>query len=174
MSAGSRHDTYKNRVLVGRRRPPASQVVYVASPAFTQLKIKACPIPSTQGMPSTLGDRVYMNNSLCSFCLYSLFVQDKVDVVKTTMQDNIQQMLSNEERLDQISQNAEGLNEQVCKRGASCGRGRFLWSATRRDGPSAGSTAVHALHVFLPTNRGLTGDLCVVLSLCSLRESDLR
>lgn len=40
-------------------------------------------------------------------------VQDKVDVVKTTMQDNIQQMLSNEERLDQISQNAEGLNEQA-------------------------------------------------------------
>lgn len=40
-------------------------------------------------------------------------MQDKVDVVKTTMQDNIQQMLSNEERLDQISQNAEGLNEQV-------------------------------------------------------------
>lgn len=36
-----------------------------------------------------------------------------MDVVKTTMQDNIQQMLSNEERLDQISQNAEGLNEQV-------------------------------------------------------------
>lgn len=30
-----------------------------------------------------------------------------------TMQDNIQQMLVNEERLDQISQNAENLNEQV-------------------------------------------------------------
>lgn len=39
--------------------------------------------------------------------------QDKVDVVKMTMQDNIQQMLVNEERLDQISQNAENLNEQV-------------------------------------------------------------
>lgn len=33
--------------------------------------------------------------------------------MKTTMQDNIQQMLANEERLDQISQNAENLNEQV-------------------------------------------------------------
>lgn len=40
-------------------------------------------------------------------------MQDKVDVVKMTMQDNIQQMLANEERLDQISQNAESLNEQV-------------------------------------------------------------
>ncbi|CAM9125594.1 unnamed protein product [Sphacelaria rigidula] len=40
-------------------------------------------------------------------------VQDKVDVVKMTMQDNIQQMLANEERLDQISQNAENLNEQA-------------------------------------------------------------
>lgn len=30
-----------------------------------------------------------------------------------TMQDNIQQMLANEERLDQISENAENLNEQV-------------------------------------------------------------
>lgn len=30
-----------------------------------------------------------------------------------TMQENIQQMLANEERLDQISQNAENLNEQV-------------------------------------------------------------
>lgn len=40
-------------------------------------------------------------------------VQDKVDVVKMTMQDNIQQMLANEERLDQISENAENLNEQV-------------------------------------------------------------
>lgn len=39
--------------------------------------------------------------------------QDKVDVVKMTMQDNIQQMLANEERLDQISENAENLNEQV-------------------------------------------------------------
>lgn len=39
--------------------------------------------------------------------------QDKVEVVKMTMQDNIQQMLANEERLDQISQNAENLNEQV-------------------------------------------------------------
>lgn len=39
--------------------------------------------------------------------------QDKVDVVKVTMQDNIQQMLANEERLDQISENAENLNEQV-------------------------------------------------------------
>lgn len=29
------------------------------------------------------------------------------------MQDNIQQMLANEERLDQISENAENLNEQV-------------------------------------------------------------
>lgn len=36
-----------------------------------------------------------------------------MDVVKMTMQDNIQQMLANEERLDQISQNAENLNEQV-------------------------------------------------------------
>lgn len=43
-------------------------------------------------------------------------VQDKVDVVKMTMQDNIQQMLANEERLDQISQNAESLNEQVRRR----------------------------------------------------------
>ena len=34
-------------------------------------------------------------------------------MVKMTMQDNIQQMLANEERLDQISQNAENLNEQV-------------------------------------------------------------
>ncbi|CAM9367113.1 unnamed protein product [Ectocarpus fasciculatus] len=40
-------------------------------------------------------------------------VQDKVDVVKVTMQDNIQQMLANEERLDQISENAENLNEQA-------------------------------------------------------------
>lgn len=40
-------------------------------------------------------------------------VQGKVDVVKMTMQDNIQQMLANEERLDQISQNAETLNEQA-------------------------------------------------------------
>lgn len=40
--------------------------------------------------------------------------QDKVDVVKMTMQDNIQQMLANEERLDQISENAENLNEQAC------------------------------------------------------------
>ncbi|CAM9916694.1 unnamed protein product [Ectocarpus sp. 12 AP-2014] len=38
---------------------------------------------------------------------------DKVDVVKVTMQDNIQQMLANEERLDQISENAENLNEQA-------------------------------------------------------------
>lgn len=36
-----------------------------------------------------------------------------MDVVKVTMQDNIQQMLANEERLDQISENAENLNEQV-------------------------------------------------------------
>ena len=49
-----------------------------------------------------------------------------MDVVKTTMQDNIQQMLSNEERLDQISQNAEGLNEQVSALG--CGSANF-WSA---------------------------------------------
>lgn len=34
-------------------------------------------------------------------------------MVKMTMQDNIQQMLANEERLDQISENAENLNEQV-------------------------------------------------------------
>ncbi|CAM9186159.1 unnamed protein product [Choristocarpus tenellus] len=40
-------------------------------------------------------------------------VQDKVDVVKTIMEDNIQQMLANEERLDHISQNAENLNEQA-------------------------------------------------------------
>ncbi|CAM9438763.1 unnamed protein product [Discosporangium mesarthrocarpum] len=39
--------------------------------------------------------------------------QDKVDVVKTIMEDNIQQMLANEERLEEISQNAENLNEQA-------------------------------------------------------------
>lgn len=49
-------------------------------------------------------------------CVCVCFVeQDKVDVVKMTMQDNIQQMLANEERLDQISENAENLNEQVCR-----------------------------------------------------------
>lgn len=40
-------------------------------------------------------------------------LQDKVDVVKLTMQDNIQQMLANEERLDQISENAQNLHAQV-------------------------------------------------------------
>lgn len=75
-------------------------------------------------------------NSLCSLLVFCLCVQDKVDVVKTTMQDNIQQMLSNEERLDQISQNAEGLNEQVCKRGASCGLGMFVERYSQRRAPS--------------------------------------
>lgn len=51
--------------------------------------------------------------------------QDKVDVVKMTMQDNIQQMLANEERLDQISENAENLNEQV--------RGIFQCFSCHRD-----------------------------------------
>ena len=80
------------------------------------------------------------------FCL-----QDKVDVVKTTMQDNIQQMLSNEERLDQISQNAEGLNEQVS--GVLLVVVNDLWSA--RDGPPAGST-MQCMRSFLG-NRGFTG-----------------
>ncbi len=40
-------------------------------------------------------------------------VQAKVDVVKSTMEQNIQQMLANEEKLDTISENAENLNEQA-------------------------------------------------------------
>ncbi len=40
-------------------------------------------------------------------------VQAKVDVVKSTMESNIQQMLANEEKLDDISENAENLNEQA-------------------------------------------------------------
>lgn len=51
------------------------------------------------------------------FAGFRFLEQDKVDVVKMTMQDNIQQMLANEERLDQISENAENLNEQVSRSG---------------------------------------------------------
>lgn len=40
-------------------------------------------------------------------------VQGKVDVVKSIMEDNIQQMLANEEKLESISANAENLNEQA-------------------------------------------------------------
>ncbi len=40
-------------------------------------------------------------------------VQAKVDVVKSTMEQNIQQMLANEEKLGNISENAENLNEQA-------------------------------------------------------------
>ncbi len=36
-----------------------------------------------------------------------------MDVVKSTMEQNIQQMLANEEKLDNISENAENLNEQA-------------------------------------------------------------
>ncbi|CAM9251228.1 unnamed protein product [Chrysoparadoxa australica] len=40
-------------------------------------------------------------------------VQDKVNIVKTVMEDNIQQMLANEEKLESIAVNAENLNEQA-------------------------------------------------------------
>lgn len=39
-------------------------------------------------------------------------VQDKVEVVKTVMKDNIQQMLLNEEKLKKIEESTEHLNEQ--------------------------------------------------------------
>lgn len=70
-----------------------------------------------------------------------------MDVVKTTMQDNIQQMLSNEERLDQISQNAEGLNEQVS--------GVLLVERSRR----ATSWQHYCMHCMCSCHgeRGLTG-----------------
>lgn len=53
------------------------------------------------------------NSGVCFVPSLLIPFQDKVDVVKMTMQDNIQQMLLNEERLDRISENAENLNEQV-------------------------------------------------------------
>eukprot|EP00611_Tribonema_gayanum_P010038 TRINITY_DN1995_c0_g2_i1.p1 TRINITY_DN1995_c0_g2~~TRINITY_DN1995_c0_g2_i1.p1 ORF type:complete len:226 (-),score=79.02 TRINITY_DN1995_c0_g2_i1:104-781(-) len=40
-------------------------------------------------------------------------MQGKVDAVKTKMEDNIQQMLANEEKLEDISANAENLNAQA-------------------------------------------------------------
>jgi vesicle-associated membrane protein 72 len=39
-------------------------------------------------------------------------VQDKLDVVKTVMRDNIQQILLNDEKLERIDASAEQLNEQ--------------------------------------------------------------
>ncbi len=39
-------------------------------------------------------------------------VQDKIDVVKTTMKENIQQLLINEEKLERIETAAVHLNEQ--------------------------------------------------------------
>jgi hypothetical protein len=40
-------------------------------------------------------------------------VQAKVDIVKSTMADNIEQMLVNSEKLEHIQSNAENLNEQA-------------------------------------------------------------
>jgi hypothetical protein len=39
-------------------------------------------------------------------------VQEKVDIVKTTMKENIQQLLQNEEKLERIESAAAHLNEQ--------------------------------------------------------------
>lgn len=39
-------------------------------------------------------------------------INNKLDVVKTVMQDNIQQLLVNNEQLDRIATSAESLNEQ--------------------------------------------------------------
>jgi glutamate 5-kinase len=39
-------------------------------------------------------------------------VQSKLDVVKTVMQDNIQQILINQEQVDRINSSAERLTEQ--------------------------------------------------------------
>lgn len=39
-------------------------------------------------------------------------LHNKLDVVKTVMQDNIQQLLVNNEQVDRISTSAESLNEQ--------------------------------------------------------------
>ena len=39
-------------------------------------------------------------------------VQEKIDVVKTTMKDNIQQLLENSEKLEQIETATVHLNEQ--------------------------------------------------------------
>ncbi|CAM9103168.1 unnamed protein product [Phaeothamnion confervicola] len=40
-------------------------------------------------------------------------VHDKVNVVKTIMEDNIAQLLANEEQLQRVADNAENLNEQA-------------------------------------------------------------
>ncbi len=39
-------------------------------------------------------------------------VQTKIDVVKTVMQDNIQQLLANNEQVERIEKSSEKLNEQ--------------------------------------------------------------
>eukprot|EP01084_Bolivina_argentea_P319000 553319_1 len=60
-------------------------------------------------------------------------VQAKVDVVKSTMEQNIQQMLANEEKLDNISENAENLNEQarVFQNRSTALRRQMKWKALK-------------------------------------------
>lgn len=56
-------------------------------------------------------------------------VQDKIDVVKTTMKENIQQLLINEEKLERIETAAVHLNEQSVnfQRGAKDLSNKMWW-----------------------------------------------
>jgi len=56
-------------------------------------------------------------------------VQEKIDVVKTTMKENIQQLLVNNEKLEQIEMAAEHLNNQSVdfKRGAKELSNKMWW-----------------------------------------------
>ncbi len=56
-------------------------------------------------------------------------IQDKVDVVKTTMKDNIQQLLVNQEKMENIEAQTLHLNEQAdgFNRGAKELKNKMFW-----------------------------------------------
>ena len=60
-------------------------------------------------------------------------IHDKLDVVKTTMQENIQQILLNQESVDRINSSAEHLTEQsiAFKSSTKELRNRMFWKMVK-------------------------------------------